>query len=361
MDDFYQSYALGTIFPHGVWFYFPIAFDVKSTLTFLLLLLLAIFAIATRKLTCWREILFLTIPPAFHFLVAVNSKMNIGARHILPVYVFLAVLLAGAAWKLIERDRRWAYAVVFLLAFQAVSSTRTYPAYLAYSNELWGGPSNTYKYLSDSNVDWAQQLKSTKRYLDRHGIKDCWMIYFAQGVVDASYYGLPCKPLPTADSGWVDEKIPAPPSIDGTVLVSAGVLSGFEFGPGPQLNPYEQFKSLKPVDVIDYGMFVYQGHFDIPVAASIAHAQTARDLLSANHPEQALIEAQQAAKFAPDTVRANTLLGDVLAALNRRDDAQLAYARALTLAKSVEPEFQRGAVPDLERKIAAMSGAPAGQ
>jgi tetratricopeptide (TPR) repeat protein len=362
MGDFYQSYVLGKVYPHGVWFYFPIAFVVKSTLTFLILLLLAIVAIATRKLTCWREILFLTVPPAFHFLVAVNSTMNIGVRHILPVYAFLTVLLAGAAWKLIEKDRRWAYAVVFLLAFQAVSSARTYPAYLAYANELWGGPSNTYKYLTDSNVDWAQQLKSTKQYLDERGIKDCWFVYFAEGVVETSYYGIPCKPLPTMDSLWVDQKIAPPPSIDGTVLISAGDLSGFEFGAGPQLNPYEQFKSIKPTAVIDYGVFVYDGHFEIPIAASIGHAQKAWDLLGAKQPEQALIEAQTAAELAPDTVRANTVLGDALSALNRREEAQAAYAKALKLAKTVEPEFQKGAIPDLEKKVAALSnGAPSGE
>jgi tetratricopeptide (TPR) repeat protein len=301
------------------------------------------------------------VPAAIHFAVAMYSKMNIGTRHILPVYVFLTVLVAGAAWKFIERDRRWAYAVVLLLAFQAVSSLRTYPAYLAYANELVGGPSNTYKYLSDSNVDWGQQLKSTKRYLDAHGIKDCWFVYFAEGVVETSYYGIPCNPLPTADSLWGDKKIAPPPSIDGTVLISAGDLSGFEFGPGEHLNPYERFKSLKPVAVIDYGVFVYQGHFDIPVAASIGHAQRAADLLAANQREQALVEAQKAAELAPETVRSNMVLGDVLRALNRRDDARAAYSKALTLAKTVQPEFQIGAVEDLERKIAAMSGGVAGQ
>jgi tetratricopeptide (TPR) repeat protein len=305
--------------------------------------------------------LYLTVPAAIHFAVAMYSKMNIGTRHILPVYVFLTVLVAGAAWKFIERDRRWVYAIVLLLAFQVVSSLRTYPAYLAYANELVGGPSNTYKYLSDSNVDWGQQLMSTKRYLDAHGIKDCWFVYFAEGVVETSYYGIPCKPLPTADSLWVDKKIAPPPSIDGTVLISAGDLSGFEFGPGEHLNPYEQFKSLKPVAVIDYGVFVYQGHFDIPVAASIGHAQKAWDLLGANQPEQALAEAQKAAELAPQTVRGNTVLGDVLGALKRHDEARAAYSKALTLAKTVQPEFQLGAVEGLERKIAALSGGLAGQ
>jgi len=82
--------------------------------------------------------------------------------HILPVYVFLSVLIAGASWKLIEQNRRWAYVIVALLLFQVVSTLRSYPAYLAYANELWGGPSQSYKLLSDSNTDWGQQLKGTK-------------------------------------------------------------------------------------------------------------------------------------------------------------------------------------------------------
>jgi len=78
-----------------------------------------------------------------------------------------------------------------------------------------------------------QQLKSTKQYLDQRGIKECWFAYFGQGVLEPHYYGVPSKPLPTADSLWMNERIDVPPSIDGIVLVSAGVLSGFEFGPAP--------------------------------------------------------------------------------------------------------------------------------
>jgi hypothetical protein len=67
-----------------------------------------------------------------------------------------------------------------------MSTARAFPAYLAYSNELWAGPSQTYKCLTDSNVDWGQQLKATKGYLDQRGVKDCWFVYFAEGVVDYS-------------------------------------------------------------------------------------------------------------------------------------------------------------------------------
>src|SRR6266850_156213 len=58
----YTTFVLGTIYPHGVWFYFPVTFVIKSTLAFLVLLGISIFAIASRKLTGAREILFLTVP-----------------------------------------------------------------------------------------------------------------------------------------------------------------------------------------------------------------------------------------------------------------------------------------------------------
>ena len=355
MSDFYASFLLGRVYPHGVWFYFPVAFSIKSSLSFLVLSLVAIWAVAARRLTAWREILFLTIPPIFYLIVAMSSGMNIGVRHILPVYLFLSVLIGGASWNLIQHNRRWGYVIVALLIFQAISTSRTYPAYLAYANELWGGPSQVHRLLSDSNADWGQQLKDVKRYLDQHDIKDCWFIYFAEGVVDASYYGIPCKPLPTQDSLWVNEPANAPPAIDGTVLISAGDLSGFEFGAGP-LNPYEQFKSLRPTAVIDYGVFVYNGHFEIPLAASIGHSQKAEWSLEAHRLPEALAEAQQALALAPNAVKPNALLGDILTAMQRPEEARVSYQKALTLANTIEPEFQVGWVKDLEKKLAPNLG-----
>ena len=351
MSDFYTSFLLGKIYPHGVWFYFPVAFTIKSSLSFLLLLLVTIWAIAARRFTAWREIYFLTIPPLFYLIIAMSSGMNIGVRHILPMYLFFSVLIGGAASKLIRGNHRWIFPVIALLIFQAISTSRSYPAYIAYANELWGGPPRVHELLSDSNSDWGQQLKDVKHYLDQQNIKDCWFIYFGEGVIDASYYGIPCKPLPTADSLWVDEPANAPPAIDGVVLISAGDLSGFEFGPAP-LNPYEQFKSLRPVAVIDYGVFVYEGHFEIPLAASIGHSQKAQWLLDAKRLPEALSEAQQAIALAPDAVRPNVVLGDILTAMERPDEARVYYQKALTLAQTVEPAFQVGAVDDLKKRLA---------
>ena len=349
--NFYTSYVLGKVYAHGVWFYFPVAFLIKSTVGFMILLLLTAGAIAFRRLSRWREILFLIVPPIFYLIVAFTVGMNIGVRHILPVYVFLSVLIGGAAWVLMQRNRKWTYVVVALLLIHAVSSLRTFPAYIAYANELWGGPANTYKYLTDSNVDWAQQLKATKQYLDQRGVKDCWFVYFGEGVADFKYYGIPCKPLPTVVTLWLNEQLDVPVSIDGPVLISAGTLSGFELGPG-SLNPYEQFQHVKPSAVIQHGVFVFDGHFEIPLASALSHIQKAQNLLAAKQIEQALVEAQTAVTLAPNAVDAQVTLGDILTAMGQAEQARSAYEKALLLAKTIEPDFQIRSLPTIEQKLA---------
>lgn len=350
IEDNSRSYVLGKVYPRGVWFYFPVAFAVKSTLAFLALFAMAIFAMATRRFSCRREILFLTIPPAFHLLVSMSSGLNIGVRHILPLFVFFSVLIAGASWALIRRDRLWAVSVFGLLLIHVLSSVRSYPTYLAYSNELWGGPSNTYKYLTDANTDWGQQLKSAKKYLDAHGVKQCWFAFFAQTVVEPSAYGIPCKPLPVISSIWLGEDTPVPPTIDGPVLISHGTLSGYETGPGP-LNPYDQFRRLQPDAVIDNGIFVFNGQFDVPLASALPHVYRTSRLMSQKQPEQALSEAQAAVALAPNEVRCQAALGEALRAVGRTDEARAVFQRALMLAQTIEPEFQVEWVDRLQRRL----------
>jgi tetratricopeptide (TPR) repeat protein len=150
----------------------------------------------------------------------------------------------------------------------------------------------------------------------------------------------------------MNERIDVPPTIDGTVLVSAGVLSGFEFGPGV-LNPYRRFQQLRPVGVIDAAVFVFEGHFEIPLASGLGHAQHAMVLLDEKQLNEALAEAQAAVALAPDSVTTQSALGDALTALNRPDEARPVYQRALELAKTIEPEFQVSWIPTLEGKLAS--------
>ena len=350
-DDF-NSYLFGTSYPHAVWFYFPVAMLVKSSLTFLILLAISVWVIASGRLRMRRELAFLLIPPLVYLAVSMKSGMNIGIRHILPVYIFLAILIAGAASVLIKDSRRWRYAVVLLLLFQAISVTRAFPNCIGYGNEAFGGPKNVWRYVSDSSADWAQQLHAVKRYTDERHLQNCWFVYFGTGVIDYDYYKIPCKLLPTIESIWLGTLSDATATIDGPVFISAVNLTGFEFGP-PPLNPYEQFKTLKAADAIDSSVFVYEGRFEIPLAAALAHAQKADVFLAGRRLPEALQEAQQAVALAPDSAEVNAGMGKVLDALGRRKEARPYYATALQLALTKQPRFQDFLVAPLRQRLAA--------
>ncbi len=348
------TYIFGKVYPHGRWFYFPSAFLIKSTLALLFLLLLLPIAAIVARLRWSRELIFLTIPPAFYLAVAMSSKLNLGIRHILPVYPFLFLMAGFAAWALARSRRVWAYVVVLVLLFEVASSLRAFPNYIPYANELWGGSANTYKLLTDSNVDWGQQLKWTKQYLDQRGVKNCWFAYFADVVADPAYYRIPCKPLTTIASIWLQPDMDVPPVIDGPVLISAGVLSGYELGPG-KLNPYDEFQKLRPTAVIGDGIFVFDGRFAVPLASALNHVTQAQKKADRGLQQEALGELQLAAGLAPGSARVQAALGRMLFATHQPGEARIAFERALRLAQSVEPAYQAARVPELQHALASLS------
>jgi len=350
----WPSYMFGTVYAHGVWFYFPVAFIIKATLTTLIFLPLIVYAIATRRLRGWREILFLSLPPAVYFAISMTSKLNIGVRHILLVFIFLLVLAGGAAWKLICHDRRWAWPVAVLLLFHIVSSLRAFPtSYMAYANELWGGPASIHKYLTDSTTDWGQQLKAVKRYVDERGIQQCWFAYTVEPAIPFRAYGIPCKPLPTMDTLWFGMKLDTPPVIQGPVFISHIPLTFYESG-SSQLNPYREFLKLRPTAVIENGVFVYDGTFQVPYAAAFDHAVKSTDLLEQHQPDQALEEAQSAIAVAPDYMLALIALGEAQKALQKNADARVTFEKALTIARSMEPTAQEVWIPKVQEKLAGL-------
>jgi hypothetical protein len=98
--------------------------------------------------------------------------------------------VAAAATVVHRRRRRWVLpAVLALVALTGVSSLRTFPYYLPYANEAFGGPSQTYRHLSDANVDWGQDLRRLGIYLnERWPGEPVWLIYKGRG--DPEYYGI---------------------------------------------------------------------------------------------------------------------------------------------------------------------------
>lgn len=333
------SFIFGKVFEHGVAYYFPAVLTIKSTLGFLAMLVLAFAALIARRMRNARAALFLLLPALVYLAVAMGSSLNIGARHILPVYVFLIVFAAGGCWAFARRgggwNRPWAALMALLLAMHVGSSLRAYPNYMAYSNELWGGPMKTYQVLTDSNADWAQQLLAVKQYLDQRGIKSCWFAYFADPFLRPADYGIPCKPLPTPDAMWERTPYEVPEVIHGPVLLSAGDWTWFEMG-SSVLNPYLSFHKQEPVAVIQGGVLVYEGDFRLPLASALSHVQRSAIWLEQKNAAAALAEAQTAVAIAPDALQPQEALGDAQAAVGNKDAARVAYGKALQVAATME-------------------------
>ncbi len=347
------TFILGKVYAHGVCWYFPMAILIKTTIGLMLLVALSGLAIALGKLRRGREALYVVLPAAIYFGVAVTSGLNIGARHVLPLYALGAVLAGAGAWALICSHRRWAYVVGVLVAWHIASAFSAFPVDMAYANEAWGGPSQVHRYLSDANVDWAQQLAQVKTWQDKHPTEECWFAYFARPEVDPAMWGVHCHPLPTIDTLWLGGSEPVPPVIHGTVLISAGDWSGCEW-PSSQLNPYTRFQSMQESEQIDDGILVYRGDFAVPEAAGLSLALESNLLRYGGKLAEALEAAKKAAAVDPNGLMAETALGDSEVAVGDKPAARAAYTLALNAAKRLEPDAQEGFLPDLEAKLAKL-------
>jgi hypothetical protein len=341
------AFVLGRFYPTGRWFYFPAAFIIKSTLGFLLLLLLTLGARRLYGAELRREVLFITIPAVLYFAVSLTSGLDIGIRHLLPVYPFFLVLAAVGGWSLMKQHRGWAYIVAALVAFHVVSSLRSFPDYLAYSNEAWGGPAKTYRVLTDSNVDWGQGLKAAKRYLDGRRITECWLAYM--WTPDPKYYHIPCKLLHSSGFGD-DPEVDVPETVQGTVLIGATDIG--LGGPG-DLNPYEPFLRTRPVANIGGCILVFEGQFDFRVGSAFNRMYKAWELARSNHLDQALAEARTAVALLPRRVESHYMLGVLLTEANQTDEARREYQAALSLARTIHPDYQEFWIPYLENALAA--------
>ncbi|MET8946136.1 phospholipid carrier-dependent glycosyltransferase [Streptomyces sp. NPDC004542] len=184
-DRPWQGYLFGRLYTGSLWYYLPAALLVKTPLG-----MLALWAAGTVAVLRVRRLRpaapYVLLPPAVLLAAAMTGSRDFGTRYAVFVPMFLAV---AAACPLAVR-RRWARVVTgALVLFVAVSSVRTFPYYLPYSNEAFGGPAKTRLRLHDSNVDWGQDLgRLADRLADRYPGERVWLVYKGSGV--PAYYGI---------------------------------------------------------------------------------------------------------------------------------------------------------------------------
>lgn len=275
-----SSFLLGRYSDAGWPHYFVAAFLLKTPAAFLALLGLSL---GTFRRWRRREFLLAWVygASALFVLVASMSKVQIGHRHILPVYPLLCLALGEAAHRL-WRERAGKPAVAVLCAWIALAAAWAHPHHIAYFNELSGGSRNGLFYLSDSNLDWGQELKALGSYARERGVGAIYLSYF--GTADPRAYGV--RHVPVLSVGNVPRPSEAGVSLHGErevlLAVSATNLQGVYYR---DRGMFAWLRERRPAKVLGHSLFVY----DLTGDAE-AHERLAKIFSEAGLPGNAALE-----------------------------------------------------------------------
>jgi 4-amino-4-deoxy-L-arabinose transferase-like glycosyltransferase len=177
--------------------------------------------------------------PALYLAMAIFARLNLGERHVLPLYPF-ALLFAAAVWEWAWPRRPGVALLILLGALNAADALRYAPGYLSYFTPFVRSR-ESYRLLTDSNLDWGQGLLALRKYeRSRPGISIA-LSYF--GSVDPRFYGIQARPLRENER------------VTGAVIVSATNLSG-QFLADPQA--YRWLLQQKRVKILDHSLYVFE-------------------------------------------------------------------------------------------------------
>lgn len=177
----FPAYLLGYTDTMGFRWYFPLAFLLKTSPVVLMLVCVGFLA----NLKNIQKFRFLLMPIGVYMVFSMVSTLNIGIRHLLPIYPFLFVFIAQSVGNIRP--------ATFLLGFYFFESLLTYPFYISYFSPVFGGTHQGYWYLLDSNIDWGQDLKRLATYIKKNNIENLQLLYF--GKASPEYYGITAEPI----------------------------------------------------------------------------------------------------------------------------------------------------------------------
>jgi hypothetical protein len=245
-----NAFLLGGFTETGWWYYFPVAFALKTPVVVLLLFGAGTY-LAARRVPV--DALHALVPIAIFGGVAMTATINIGVRHILPIYPFVVLLAGAAVSALLSAGRR--IVATIAVAAALIEPALIYPHTLAFFNVLAGGASHGSEYLVDSNLDWGQDLKGLKAWMNAHAVSHINLAYF--GFADPRYYGIDCTFLP-GSPGWVRKEQLQLPRLPGYVAVSATLLRGVYAPSALDREFFEPLAKLTPVDSIGHSIFIFR-------------------------------------------------------------------------------------------------------
>jgi hypothetical protein len=183
----HDSYLLGQWSQSGWWYFFPVVLAVKTPIGLLLLAVFGFgFVLYRFRKTAWQQVLTAEFPIVI-LLVCMLARIDLGVRHILPIYPLLAIVGGYAVTTLFRHSRYAAIVAVLLVAWVIGDSVRAHPDYLAHFNEFAG--SHPEAILCESDLDWGQDLHRLSQRLKERGIQEVSIAYFGTALLEKA--GLP--------------------------------------------------------------------------------------------------------------------------------------------------------------------------
>ena len=251
---------LGMYSQFGWWYYFPVAFALKTTIPFLLLSL-ASTGWAIFRLVKHRDFRFvwLLAPTLIYSVFVLFSHINIGVRYLAPMFPFLMITGAALLAYLLRLRRAYATVVVaLLLALTVVEAVRMFPNHMTYMNQFASSAPHWW-YLSDSNVEWGDDIRDLAVYLQQHGetrVADATLGGY--GVL--AFYGIE----------RVDGLVKQPDTAEGPkyLAIGASYLNGSTVPEGPpgsgretfagRMNYFAAYRQQTPEAVIGDSIYVFR-------------------------------------------------------------------------------------------------------
>ena len=252
---------LGMYSQFGWWYYFPIAFLLKTTLPFLMLSVAATIwsiyrAVAKRDV----RFLWLLVPTAIYSIFVLFSHIDIGVRYLLPLFPFLIIMASALLAEFLKiRARAVGLSVVIaLLAWMSIEAVRIFPNHITYMNQLARNAPHWW-YLSDSNVEWGDDIHGLAQFLQARG---------ESSVLDATLGGFGILRLYNiANVNALDARAGAPDR-PRYLAIGASFLNGSTVPAGPpgsgretesgRVNFFSAYREQKPEAIIGGSIYVFR-------------------------------------------------------------------------------------------------------
>src|SRR5687767_4204268 len=246
---------------HGWWHYYPVAFVLKTPLP-VLLLVLAGLAWGLARLRRAREgrLLVVLLPPLLFTLMLMFSTINIGVRYYLPAYPFFLILAGAMLDDLLRHARRRALAAALAAAvfcWAGFEAARAYPDHMSYMNQLASGAPGWW-YLSDSNVEWGDDVRGLALYLrgrgeDRVGAALLgWQYLELYGVENVSVF------VPPGEEPERTRYVAVGASLLNGSTVPTFFDDGTELDEALRVNYFDEYRRREPEKIFGGSIYLYR-------------------------------------------------------------------------------------------------------